>query len=238
MRLHTFQPLFVYERLLAGHAWTANPFAGLAPEGVLALVEQDYQRAYQWLGAQMLARGIEPQSPQTQWPIWAWSQWNGLGHIDPDLDDPAARSFALEQTQAVLCLDIDPSRVLLSDYDAWHGVLNEWFIAPEADVDEFDSRCKASDPEWRFGSSPRDPDLLREMQESWQTVFDPALCSKVLEIPPERSIVQATFWELRPEDVVAVRALDSQGPPRALPWPSKSTKPTSRADPRHRATPP
>jgi hypothetical protein len=217
MRLYTFQPLFVYDLLMSGKVWTADTYSTKVDGARLSRTLLNFRRSYDWLVQQMLARAIKPTNAATKYPVWAWQQWNGITQLEPDLDAPASRDFARKGSQVMLVLEVDPSRVLLSDYDAWNWVLNHWFLGGEAASDAFELRCAAADPKYRHGLPPQQAALRREMEESWAGIFDPAKSAEALQESPDRAIVQAVFWEIRPEDVMAAVQFEATGPTRDLP---------------------
>lgn len=90
-----------------------------------------------------------------------------------------------------MTFECDADRVLLSDFDFWHCVLNESYLA-----------CDERDFETFYSAAEPDPVRVRE---SWDRIFDlsfgdPAYCGPV----DERSI-QATLWQIRREQVRSVQ---------------------------------
>lgn len=153
---------------------------------------EDFKDAYLWLVSEMDKRNI-PHPEGIDLPLWAWHtrDWK---HKKPDL-----RNIGLGCSgQKCVCIEfeIDDDKVLLSDYDNWHFVLNKWWLD--------DSTC---DKEWEklhewYDKQPYDV-RNKLMVESWQKVFD---------IKPYENdwfakgrYVQATFWELKNEMIKEVR---------------------------------
>lgn len=81
----------------------------------------------------------------------------------------------------ILELEIPDSEVLLSDYDDWHFVLNNWELITE---EEFEA-----DEDKEYSQE--------EIEATWPRVFS---------IETKR-YVQACIWEIRPEHVVKVHRL-------------------------------
>jgi hypothetical protein len=219
MRLYSSQPLFVYEHLMRGETWVADPFAPGVAEEPIDEIDLNFQRAYGWLVDQMHAQGIKPNLAHAKFPIWAYYQWAGIDEPIPDLSSESLRGYADKGTQVLLTLDVDASRVLLSDYDAWHWVLNIWYMGSEEESEDFERRCEAAGVKYRSEWPLSDPDLHAEMIASWQGIFNQERSAIALQESPDRSTIQAVFWELRPEDVIAAVKFDVEGPTEDLPAP-------------------
>ena len=77
-------------------------------------ITDGFEQPYDWMVVQMQKRlGVS----ESFYPIWLWT-------TRPDL---RTRGFLSKGDVGVLLeVEVDSSRVLLSDYDSWHCVLN-WF---------------------------------------------------------------------------------------------------------------
>lgn len=215
MRLYSIQPLLVYEHLCAGKTWTADPFR----EGTEQDPFDSFQQAYAWLGARMREQGRTPANPATQYPVWAWYQWNGQKKPRPDLRSKSLRDWAREGTQVMLTLDVPDDRVTLSDYDAWHWVLNYWYLAPEEEADHFDACCQKQGLSY-YRNKPLPDDVLHHaLVSSWEGVFDLERASKALITDSADAVVQATFWEIHPADVREVVEFSVSGKTHKRPLP-------------------
>ena len=107
------------------------------------------------------------------------------------------------RTTAVSSLEIAAERVLLSDFDNWHIVLCNGLIS---DTEEEDVALEA------FYEQLSDEEKIACKEKNWE---------RVLDISPRNNgwmtrgeWVQATFWELRREDVRAVRFFRKISVPR------------------------
>jgi hypothetical protein len=76
----------------------------------------------------------------------------------------------------LLKLDIDEESVLLSDFELWHYVLNEWDIQVD-------------------GSTGR----------NWDKIFDISWYQKDTTRENEKKAIQATFWEIRLSSVLSAQ---------------------------------
>ena len=156
--------------------------------------------AYNWLREQMIER-VGPPPELDIYPIWAYFQFNDARHRRPDLR--RVRSWHPRGEQQVLMeLKIDENRVLLSDYVDWHYVLNDWYFAPsEAESEAFEA---ANHPE----------EVARAMKlESWTKCLDMDFHAPDISSPRDEKTIQATFWELRLEDVIEVHPFEGSGNP-------------------------
>ena len=68
------------------------------------------------------------------YPIWAWHtvDWK---HQKPDL---AKTEFRKKGNQVCIELEMPEDKVLLSDEEMWHFVLNDYFIGDSENEEDFD----------------------------------------------------------------------------------------------------
>lgn len=140
------------------------------------LEDEEFQKAYEWLTEKMEQKIGHSDA---KYPVWAWYIADGK-HKKPDL----RFSGYGERGQELVCLEIEipDEKVVLSDFDLWHFVLGDMYL--------FDEDEEFEDLE----------DLPEEKKEaSWDKVF----VSK--DSIAENTYIQATFWELRKEDVRKVQ---------------------------------
>ena len=98
-------------------------------------------------------------------------------------------------------LEVPDEKVLLSDFDLWHFVLNDWWLdAPEMFTEGYTEEDYDRNQKWFKGLSEEEKRL--EKEKSWEMV---------LNIEPFESewisrgqYVQAVFWELKGEWVKKV----------------------------------
>jgi hypothetical protein len=98
-------------------------------------------------------------------------------------------------------LEIPDEKVLLTDFDLWHFVLNDWWLDTSMFKYGFTEEEYDLNHKWFKGLSKEEQ--KKEKEESWEMV---------LNIEPFDSewiargqYVQAVFWELKMEDVKKVR---------------------------------
>lgn len=128
--------------------------------------------AYAWMIGQMEKR-IGPAPKEGLYPVWAWAK-----NDNEFVNDSCAEHG---KTYARIELEIDPARVLLSDFDGWHSCLN---ACPYVDDEE------SFDEKWDAIVAGGKEAIV----ESWEGIFDVS----------RSDWIQAVFWELRKEDVVSI----------------------------------
>lgn len=172
VRVWSVQTRDVLDVLAAGRVWRAHAHH----------VPADWCKAYHWM-AQQLATRVGPPTSATQAPVWVWCQWRDARTPRPDL---RARSHLPPGTAGVrLELRIEPARLLCSDFELWHYVLNGWHL-PSSDSDE--------------RSFDASPDQGRR-EASWQRIFDlDGQHPRYARARAAKSI-QGVLWELRPGDL-------------------------------------
>ena len=99
-------------------------------------------------------------------------------------------------------IEIPASRVLLSDFVTWHGVLNDWYLSWSEAEDEafYDGRYRL------HGASGH-----AEIENSWNRIFDLEGGDPTWVGPLAKRSIQATFWSLEWEDVVSVKLFKVAG---------------------------
>lgn len=115
MKIYSIQPLEVYKLLLHDKVLQAKP--NFALDG---LENCDFRRSYAWLTKQMIDKKVKGNIQI--FPFWGWAY----------REDKARPDLRLERThkpQVMLTLEIPDNEVLISDYDLWHCVLNNFYIS-------------------------------------------------------------------------------------------------------------
>lgn len=105
--------------------------------------DQDFLTAYRWMQSQM-SRRLSHYSGKP--PIWAWLKRPDLRH----------RWASKGQLMVLLTVDVPPERVLVSDHEAWHFVLNKSYLG--LDEEDFDSHRDSSE---------------EALKLSWERIFGP-----------------------------------------------------------------
>lgn len=171
MRLWTIQHRDAYTKMLESGI--------LRADNDHLFCEDYFRNAYDWMSAQMKLRISVPPAG-VDYPVWFWHTWEST-RKRPDM---RRGSHAPRGTPVVLLtVDIPDEKVLLSDFDLWHLVLNGYYIADDEEDD--DDR----------------PYSTEEMQESWNKIFDVSAENKYYS---ESLSIQATAWELPMEWVKKV----------------------------------
>jgi len=113
--------------------------------------------------AAALARKIEPPTKSAA-PVWAWFQFRDAARKKPDLRWAGHLKSGTRGVRVELVLS--PSSVLLSDFDLWHYVLNNWALDD--------------------GSGSR--------RRNWSRIFDLDFALEDIARVRARKAIQAVFW--------------------------------------------
>jgi hypothetical protein len=183
LTLHTVQPAAAVARMDATGVLRADERSA----------DPEFLAAYRWMAAELAAR---VPGATGALPVWAWvwaprrplrEQW----WIDA----------AVQPGAVLLTCRVPRARVLLSDFDAWHCVLNGWYCAgedPAAEAawervwDGLGARDRAAQP-------VEHPALRDMVVQSWSRVFE-------LDRYPA-SDVQACVEAIRAHEVISRRVL-------------------------------
>lgn len=200
MDLWTIQPVGVYNEVIETGVYRCDPFKSdlLKPfdDSLVGIeLESKFKNAYDWIASQMDAKiSLRPEG--VIYPVWAWYQFACKNK--PDLRRERWSNGCPGETLACIILDVPDKDVLLSDFGAWHHVLNNW---PIADTEEEADRID----EYLDNASEEDKKLF--LSNNWERVFDTSLFDNGFHRHGDD--IQATFWELKKEYIKNVRFFTS-----------------------------
>lgn len=169
MRLWTIHPLAIWEMIQREGCYRCDP--------ELAIDGKDWPDSYDWMARQMRIR-VGPPPDGVRWPAWAWEK-------KPDLRSWLGRNN--REPYVRLTLEVPESGVLLSEFQDWHFVLWNGYIAlTEAEADANENATAT------------------EREASWERIFDLDYVRDAWQGGGGREarLVQATFWEIRREQVL------------------------------------
>ena len=194
MRIWTIQPADLYEKLKAKKVLFADG----------RRCYDHFRPAYSWMIDQMRRR-LPPS--RARFPWWGWYRWSGKDRAKPDLRAGGHLPKGIRGVR--IELDIDPEEVLLSDFSDWHFPLNNFFLPLDETEDE---RFEQEEKRTRFTfSGARTSPLQSVVFASWERIFDLSRECRDWRGRFRATDVQATFWELRIEDVRDVTFYTDRG---------------------------
>lgn len=183
MRLVSFQSPGAWETLRRNGALRADP----------ARAYPAFRPAYRWMMRRMRER---LPGCRGGWPLWAWLVREGNPEPEPP-EGPCVR----------LALAVPPERVLLSDFDGWHAVLNRVYLLLSEEEDAAWEARLPCPPLWR--ALPLR--FKKEVARSWSRTFDLDLMARSWWAEGDQRI-QAVLEEIKLEDVVDVRFCGRMAP--------------------------
>ena len=144
-----------------------------------------FNNAYDWLTNEMLGMERLAHPDGVELPLWAWHTYDGKCK-KPDLRQSG---YASKGTKCV-CIEfcIEENKVLLSDFDIWHCVLNDIWYNDAVDEDVYYEL-----DDW-YDALPEE-EQKETKYASWRMMYD----------VHRSDYVQATFWELRKEQIKKVQ---------------------------------
>lgn len=182
MVLWTIQPEEVYELIQR---------TGLYHCALEKSIFNDCKEQYDWLVQEMKERiGKPPEG--VSYPVWAWYMWEGA-RKKPDLRRERWGNGWKGDRFACMEIDIPDDRVVLSDFDVWSIILLHGLIADsEEEVDRLDEE---------YESLPQE-EKKKYREHNWKIAFDLTYVDNGW--MHRGDSIQATFWELRKEDIKKV----------------------------------
>ena len=184
MRLWTIQPLAVDEIIRKNGYYVCD-----ISKSPYSIASESFKKAYDWMNEQMTKR-IGPMPEDVTYPIWAWHSWD-FKHVKPDL---RRTEFSVIEDSIMYEVELLSSDVLLSDFDNWHYVLNDWYLSFTWNEKDWEK-----EEAW-FDSLPQDVQK-QKMLESWERIFDVEPYETVF--ASKGKFIQATFWKLREQDIIS-----------------------------------
>lgn len=170
------------------------------------IMEKTFIPAYDWLVGEMSKRVGTPPDDES-YPIWAWYQWEGKRkRRDLRRGGYAERGTPLVQ----LTIEIPDESVLLSDFDEWTYPLSFWYLPlTEQENKEFEAEYEKDGFDFQDMINLRISDRRMEKYheriiQSWQRIFDIWKEATYSGYPLDQKSIQATFWELRIDQVLKV----------------------------------
>ena len=191
-----------YQASISGSSWIDDP---------------GFMAAYRWMIWQIDQHGVKrPESitvedPNLITPIWAWAKWTDDSSVDEESGIPKLKPDRNNQLfygneHDLVHLLVPVERVLMSDFDLFHCVLNAYEQALwQSKSHDSDVQVPLIPFQEIWSQTPVEvysqtdeimlPDLI------WDDFIVSVNDSKSLDETP---FIQAVLWELLPEDVVEV----------------------------------
>lgn len=183
MRLWSIQPAEIADDVASGRRFVSDPKLADCYN-----LDESFTSSYHWLISEMEQRIPRPKDVEI--PIWAWHTNYGA-QLRPDRRRSMFKNYGHEDV--IMELEVPEELVLLSDFDDWHCVLNNYpiFTAEEEALCESGDWPHGYDEEWELPLYDEQFKL-----DSWRRVFR-----------SDSEFVQACFWAIEPEYLVRIHRL-------------------------------
>jgi hypothetical protein len=199
MRLYHYMDADAYEAMTQEGRIVGSPAHSSYPE---------FSIAYAWLANVMRRRiGPAPEGCHETWPVFTWALHNGLSPLAYDREQDCPGSDDPNEAAFLVGFDVPEGSYVLSDFDDWHFVLNNWFLPsegsssddPNGEGDAFDELCRrhGCEPHGFFDDATINSEVEAVRRSNWERIVDR---------PHDNGSVQATVWELKAEWVFLVKA--------------------------------
>lgn len=163
--LYTIQPKSLVDKIISSN--TPVQFKALT------CTEFDFKSSYDWMKHQYkIKTGLYLPGDL----VWAWVK-------KPDLRQKKSLvNFQESKHLVVLKLEIDKQRVLVSNFEAWHYVLNKWHLVQH-------TQCSTSNEV-----------SMKAKRHSWQRIFNQQFCSDM----EFSDLQQAVIDQIHKNDIVEI----------------------------------
>lgn len=185
MIIYSLQPKKIYEEIKRGNTFICDIEKSSC---VMKTDDNDeFYRSYKWLVKKMNQKIKNPKN--IKFPIWGWKKIENMKNGYPDLN-----FFCNEENiedYILLTIKISEDKVVLSDFDKWHCVLNNFYCLDENYTEEeYDKEYKRIE-----SLSKKEREIIKE--KSWDDIFN-------IENSKE---IQATFWEISKDMIIDVQEI-------------------------------
>ena len=164
-------------------------------EAPLSYRPEGFEFAYDWMSRQMTERIGTAATPFTT-PLWGWVQWDGEAKKKPDLRTVRSGP-GRDWKYALLECEIPDDELLVSDFDAWHCVLND---APVTNSDRESAEIQ------RQEEALSSAEYWSLVEKTWSRIFDPDSLSEDHWGAKQNRSLQASFWQLRMDHIQSFKA--------------------------------
>lgn len=195
MKIWTIQSIDIWEKLKEEEIVTCDEKLA----SYLKDKDCSFLEPYNWIRNKMINRIGDSSYKSNIYPIWGWYIYDGV-HKKPDL---RCSGHGIPGKQmACIELEIPGNKVLLSDFDLWHYVLNNWYIGDSTNEEELDA-------EWEWLDTLSKQEKQNMIEKSWDKIFN---IKKSLNdgFNSSGKYIQGTFWELRLNEVKKVQMLKTR----------------------------
>ena len=159
----------------------------------------DCKEQYDWLACEMKERVGEPPKGVTN-PVWAWYMWEGA-RKKPDLRRERWGNGWIGNRFVCVEIEIPDDKLVLSDFDSWSIILLNGLLTDTEEEEKILEKAYEAMP----------PEAQREFKyQNWKNVFDLSYVENGW--VHRGDSIQATFWELRKEDIKKVRFFTAASP--------------------------
>ena len=143
----------------------------------LSNVGDEFRAEYRWMVGEMRSRGISIDPSTT--PLWGWRSYDSANSCRPDLSD----EILLEKGTKGVCLklDVPANLVLLSQFEMWVWILNDWYI-PFDEVGQIEAEKRVA--------------TEAEKLRSWRRIFELKWGAESFWKPFDQRGIQATIPRL------------------------------------------
>jgi hypothetical protein len=193
MKLWTIQPIEVYEEIEEKGYYICDIEKARERNEYFDICFLD---AYNWLIEKMVEKIGKP-SDEIKYPVWAWHTYDWKRKSS----DLRVRQGTRGQKMVRMEIDIPDNEVVLSDFDAWHNVLNKWCDLDCNNEEEYDREYEKFEK-----LSPEEQ--KRVTIESWNKIFD--LTPIDTDWNKNGKYIQATFWKLEEKHIKKVHFFKSK----------------------------
>ena len=192
IKFWTIRPIKDYDKLME------NKILTFTKDEIDPFYYKNYRIAYDYMKNKLYEYDKNNLGNNNLMPIWVWEKYNGIyDKVDMTLEDLGPSG----ENAVQLTLNIDPNRVLLSDFIYWHYPLWLTYLC-KSEEDENKIQDK-----YNLNYDNIDEYKLKKCVESWDIIFDINYCRNNRYFYENEDIKQTTqgvLWYIKLEDVIDI----------------------------------
>lgn len=163
---------------------------------------KEWDNEYRWMIKQMQNR-IGNSEFESQYPIWAWYQYQNANHRRPDL----RKTNHLPRGNKGIRIEFlkNKTEVILSDFILWHYPLSYKSIIAnnKTELDKFESKLKQLNLD-KTSLEELPKHLQNEIMKSWDKIFDMDFENEYYTNKKHDKIIQACCWNIKEHEIVKI----------------------------------
>lgn len=164
------------------------------------LVDQDLIDSYKWLIIEMNNRIINPDN--IKYPLWAWYQAHNKNKKKPDMRYKEYYNSLDPNDIYRIEFIVDRSKVLLSDFNLWHYILNQMIICDT--ILEEDNIENIYPDFYKIHYNDKPKEIRKIISDTWIKIFNLEYSKNHYHNYQADQVIQGCVWNIHLDQVTKI----------------------------------